>query len=215
MLLNDSVLSTGKIHPKAHPDLLAHIGWDQAQGLLRTALESFERAVQLPASSNGSGARPWQCRSFLGLATTSDTARLEDHLRVLQASENRTVKATNFLRRKLATGAELMKEFIREGELQRKNSSRTLVHLQMEVSILLLLKAAEDAVRELTALITSIIQGYLSSDILTTLHDGEVIVISKKNNIPVLTFIVSLLEPVKLNCSQVNENFICAQPGDD
>ena len=66
---------------------------------------------------------------------------------------------TNFLRRKLLRGLELMQQYIQAGELRQKQTSWTLLHVQLEVTFLLLLRAAEDATRELNALSESIIRG--------------------------------------------------------
>ena len=145
----------------------------------------------------------------------SNTTRLEEHLRTLKASEEKAVKVTNFLQKKLLTGAELMKDFVRAGEIQQKQASRALLHVQLEVTILLLLKAADDATKELTALTKSIVQGQIDSDILSPFHDGELIAISEKNNIPILSFAVLLLEPTKYNCAQIKNNFLCSQLRDD
>ena len=56
-LLNGTALGDDKIHEKANPELLAHMGWPRAKGLLRHALQTFERVIQLPARSEGTGAR--------------------------------------------------------------------------------------------------------------------------------------------------------------
>ena len=108
-----------------------------------------------------------------------------------------------------------MQLFIKAGEIQRKQVSRTLLHVQLEVTILLLLKVAEDATKELTSLTRSIVTGQLDSEILSCFYDGALIAISEKDTIPVLSFAVSLLEPTKKNCTQINDNYLCAQPSDD
>ena len=146
-LLNGTMLGDNRLHPKAHPDLLEHAGWNQAKELLRLALNNFETTVRLLARSNCTVSKPRQKRSFLGLSTVSDTARLEERIQVLQATEDRAIKTTNFLRRKLLRGAELMSAYIHDGELKKKEMSRSLIHLQLEVTVLMMLRATEDAIR--------------------------------------------------------------------
>ena len=215
-LLNETMLGDGRVHPKAHPDLLEHSGWIQAKKLLNLALLNFESTARLPARSNSTVTWPRQKRSFLGLSTVSDTARLEEHIKVLQATEEKAIKMTNFLRGKLLRGAKLMKEYIHAGESRQKQTSRTLLHVQLEVTFLLLLRAAEDATRELNALSESIIKGRLSSAILSQFHYGDLIAISSKDNgVPILTFAVSLLKPMKFNCTQIKTDFLCSLPGND
>ena len=85
----------------------------------------------------------------------------------------------------------------------------------MEVTAFLLLRAAEDATRELNLLTHSIVTGQMTGDILTDFHEGSLIAISGKNSVPVLSYALSLLEPKLLNCSQINENFLCTQLGTD
>ena len=151
-LLNGTMMGDNRLHPKAHPDLLEHAGWNQSKELLRLALNNFETTVRLPARSNCTVPKPRYKHSFLGLSTVSDTAHLEERIQVLQATEDRAIKTTNFLRRKLLKVANLMSAYICNGELKKKEMSRSLIHLQLEVAVLMMLRAAEDAIRELNAL---------------------------------------------------------------
>ena len=57
-LLNGSMLGDDHVHPKAHPDLLEHSGWNQAKELLRLALNNFESTARLPARSNCTVSKP-------------------------------------------------------------------------------------------------------------------------------------------------------------
>ena len=97
-LLNETMLGDHRLHPKAHPALLEHAGWHQSKELLRLALSNFETTIRLPGRSNCTVAKPRYKRSFLGLSTVADTAHLEERIQVLQATENRAIKTTNFLR---------------------------------------------------------------------------------------------------------------------
>ena len=173
-------------------------------------------SIRLPGRSNCSIAKPGSKRSFLGLSTVADTAHLEERIQVLQAAEDRAAKMTNFLSSKLQKGAALMSSYIRDGELKKKEMSRNLIHLQMEVAVMMMLRAAEDATRELNTLTDSVLKGKLNSEIISNLHQGDLLAIMFKNNkIPVLSFAVSSLKPMKLNCTLVDHDHLCKLPGDD
>ena len=215
-LLNETMLGDNRLHLKAQPALLKHAGWYQCKELLRLALSNFEMTIRLPGRSNCTVSKPRYKRSFLRLSKVADTAHLEERIQVLQATENRAIKTTNFLRSKLLKGADLMSAYIRDGELKKKEMSRSLIHLQMEVAVLMMLRAAEDATHELNALTDSVLKGKLSDVILSNLHYGDLLAITFKNNkIPVLSFAVSSLKPMKFNCTKINHNHLCKLPGDD
>ena len=87
-LLNDTALGPQVLHPKTHPQLLEHSGWARKKNLLKLALENFERVLLLPGTSNSTimKPRPRQKRSFLGISTTADDARLDQRIQSLQSS---------------------------------------------------------------------------------------------------------------------------------
>merc|ERR1711973_782025 len=109
-LLNDTALGPQVLHPKSHPQLLEHSGWACKKTLLKLALENFEQVILLPGTSNNTIMKPHprQKRSFLGLSTTADDARLDQRIQSLQSSSERAARLTNFLFGKLQKSADLM-----------------------------------------------------------------------------------------------------------
>ena len=217
-LLNETALGPETLHPKSHPQIMEHSGWSRKKTRLRLALENFERVILLPGSSNNTIVKPHprQKRSFLGLSTTADDARLEQRIQSLQSNSERASRLTNFLSGKLKKSADLMKTYIRTGEMRREETARQLIHVHLELTVLWWIRAADEAIQELEALTDSVLRGKLHKSILSDLHIGDLISITRNSNsIPVLTFIVSSLQPLKLNCTLlVDHNHLCHLPGD-
>ena len=94
------------------------MGWNQTRLMLGHAVNSFKRAVDLSGRSEEVGTHSRVKRSFLGLATSSDTGRLEANIDTLQAKEERTTSTIVFLKRKLQEGASLMKNFVHSGQIE-------------------------------------------------------------------------------------------------
>ena len=160
-LLNDTTLGSHLLHPKTHPALLDHAGWVRKRDLLRLSLANFEQVLRLPGTSNSTIAkpRPRPKRSFLGLSTAADDARLDERIQALQASSERAAKLTSFISGKLQKSSQLMKSYIQNGEIQKKEASRNLIHLQLEVAVLWWIRAADEAAEELEALTDSVLRG--------------------------------------------------------
>ena len=218
-LLNDTALGPQVLHPKTHPQLLEHSGWARKKNLLKLALSNFERVLLLPGTSNSTiiKPRPRPKRSFLGISTTADDARLDQRIQTLQSSTERAARLTSFLSGKLQKSSELMKNYIRTGEMQKHENARQLIHVQLELTVIWWIRAAEEATQELESLTDSVLRGKLHKSILSELHLGDLIGITRNaDSIPVLTFIVSTFRPLKLNCTiLVDHNHLCHMPGDD
>ena len=119
-LLNESSFGSHILHPRTHPALLEHAGWARQKELLRLALSNFEQVIRLPGTSNSTISKPRPKRSFLGLSTAADDARLDERIQALQASGSRAAKLTSFLSAKLQKSAQLCRRTSRMARSRRR-----------------------------------------------------------------------------------------------
>ena len=109
----------------------------------------------------------------------------------MQAQEERTSQTITFLWNKLQTGANLMKNFIKDGKIERAQHHHAIIHSHFEVTALLWLQATESANRELNQHTCTLVTSKLDGRLPMELHDRQLVGVSTKNSVPLISIAVS------------------------